>query len=106
MGTVAAARRTQASFAAYLASTSPTVLTGVYGPGPGGSAGYDPVLVGKISRLPDVKRVESYAGLDAAVLAPSGAVRFNVMGWPGTPTRSRPAGRSSTACRTRRSSPA
>ena len=85
MGAVAAARRTQASFAAYLASTSPsdlTVLTGVNGPG--SSAGYDPVLVGKISRLPDVKRAESYAGLDVAVLAPSGAVRFNVMGFPGS----------------------
>lgn len=83
MGAVAAARRTQASFAAYLASTSPsdlTVLTGSYDPGPG----YDPGLVAKISRLPHVKRVESYAGLDVAVLAPSGAVRFNVMGFPGS----------------------
>jgi hypothetical protein len=37
MGAVAAARRTQDSFAAYLSSTSPsdlTVLTGSYGPGP------------------------------------------------------------------------
>jgi hypothetical protein len=87
MGAVAAARRTQASFGAYLASTSPsdlTVLTGASGPGPGTSAGYDPALVAKISRLPDVQRVESYAGLDVAVLAPSGAVRFNIMGFPGS----------------------
>jgi hypothetical protein len=87
MGAVAAARRTQASFAAYLASTSPsdlTVLTGGYSLGPGKSAGYDPALVSKISRLPHVQRVESYAGLDVAVLAPSGAVRFNVMGFPGS----------------------
>jgi hypothetical protein len=77
MGAVAAARRTQAAFATYLASTSPsdlTVLTGAYGPGPGKSAGYDPALVGKIARLPHVKRVESYAGLNMAGLAPSGAV--------------------------------
>ncbi len=87
MGAVAAARRTQASFAAYLASTSPsdlTVLTGAGGLGPGSSAGYDPALAGKISRLPQVNRVQSYAGLDVAVLAPSGAVRFNVMGFPGS----------------------
>jgi hypothetical protein len=87
MGAVAAARRTQASFAVYLASTSPsdlTVLTGAGGLGPGSSAGYDPALVGKISRLPRVNRVRSYAGLDVAVLAPGGAVRFNVMGFPGS----------------------
>lgn len=59
-------------------------MTGAYGPGPGNSAGYDPAPLAKISRLPDVKRVESYAGLDVAVLAPSGAVRFNVMGFPGS----------------------
>jgi MacB-like periplasmic core domain/FtsX-like permease family len=87
MGAVAAARRTQASFAVYLASTSPsdlTVLTGAGGLGPGSSAGYDRALAGRISRLPHVNRVQSYAGLDVAVLAPGGAVRFNVMGLPGS----------------------
>ena len=87
MGAVAAARRTQASFPAYLASTNPsdlTVLTGSYSPGPGSSAGYDPALVRRIARLPHVKRVESYGGLDVAVLAPSGAVAFNAMGFPGS----------------------
>lgn len=83
MGAVAAARRTQSSFPTYLASTSPsdlTVLTGVYGD----KAGFDPVLVRRIARLPHVKRVESYGGLDAAVLAPSGAVAVNAMGVPGS----------------------
>jgi putative ABC transport system permease protein len=81
MGALAAARRTQSSFPTYLAGTSPsdlTVLTGVYEPG------FDPVLVRKIARLPHVKRVESYGGLDAAVLAPTGAVAVNAMGVPGS----------------------
>jgi MacB-like periplasmic core domain/FtsX-like permease family len=81
------ARRTQSSFPAYLASTSPsdlTVLTGLYIPGSAKSAGYDPALVRRIARLPHVKRVESYGGLDAAVLAPSGAVAVNAPGLPGS----------------------
>lgn len=82
MGAVAAVRRTQASFAAYLANTSPshlTVLTGAYGAGPGSSAGYDPALVAKISRLPprEVGRELCRARCRRA-LAPSGAVRFNM----------------------------
>ena len=51
LGAVAAARRTQAAFPAYLASTNPsdlTVLTGLAGPG----SGYDPALVHEIARLP------------------------------------------------------
>jgi hypothetical protein len=69
LGAVAAARRTQAAFPAYLASTNPsdlTVLTGLAGPG----SGYDPALVHEIAKLPHVRRVESYAGLNVAVLAP------------------------------------
>lgn len=87
MGAVAAARRTQSSFPAYLASTSPsdlTVLTGLYSPGSARSAGYDAVLVRRIARLPDVQRVESYGVVDAAVLAPSGAVAVNALGLPGS----------------------
>jgi MacB-like periplasmic core domain/FtsX-like permease family len=70
LGAVAAARRTQAAFPAYLASTNPsdlTVLTGLTGSGPGG---YDPALIRKIAVLPHVRRVESYAGLNVAILAP------------------------------------
>jgi len=69
LGAVAAARRTQAAFPAYLASTNPsdlTVLTGPSGPG----SGYDPALIRKIAALPHVRRVESYAGLNVAILVP------------------------------------
>ena len=83
LGAVAAARRTQAAFPAYLASTNSsdlTVLTGLSGPG----SGYDPALIRKIAGLPDVRRVENYALMDAAVLAPNGTVAFNAMGIPGS----------------------
>jgi hypothetical protein len=75
MGAVAAARRTQAAFPAYIASTSPsdlTVLTGLYEPA-AGYAGYDPALIRAIARLPHVRRVESWAGLNVAILGPNGA---------------------------------
>ena len=69
MGSVAAARRTQAAFPAYLASTNPsdlTVLTGLYGVA--GSKGYDPAVIAKIAALPGVRHVSSYEGLNVAVL--------------------------------------
>ena len=72
LGAVAAARRTQSAFPAYLASTNPsdlTVLTGLSGPG----SGYDPAVIRKIAALPHVRRVESYAGLNVAILAPGAA---------------------------------
>ncbi len=85
LGAVAAARRTQSAFPAYLASTSPsdlTVLTGLSYSGPG--SGYDPALVRKIAGLPGVRRVESYGLADAAVLAPDGAIEYNAQGVPGS----------------------
>ena len=69
MGSVAAARRTQAAFPAYLASTNPsdlTVLTGLYGVA--GSKGYDPATIAKIATLPGIRHVTSYEGLNVAVL--------------------------------------
>ena len=79
LGAVAAARRTQAAFPAYLASTNPsdlTVLTGY--------PGFDPTLIRKIAALPHVRQVESYARLDAAILAPNGAVTVNALGLQGS----------------------
>ncbi len=73
MGSVAAARRTQAAFPAYLASTNPsdlTVLTGLYGVS--GSRGYDPAVIAKIAALPQVRHVATYLGLNVAVLRPGG----------------------------------
>src|ERR1700684_844559 len=75
VGAGAAARRTQAASPAYIASTNPsdlTVLTGLYEPA-AGYAGYDPAVIRAIARLPHVRWVESYAGLNVAILGPNGA---------------------------------
>src|SRR5215471_11936275 len=56
IGSLAAARRTQAAFPAYLASTNPsdlTVLSGLYGVS--GSSGYDPARLDKLATLPHVR---------------------------------------------------
>ncbi len=85
LGAVAAARRTQAAFPAYLASTNPsdlTVLTGISGAGPG--SGYDPALIHEIAKLPHVRRVESYAGLNVAILAPGAPPGAAAQGLPGS----------------------
>ena len=63
MGAVAAARRTQASFPAFLASTDPSDLSVVAGPVP----------VQVFARLPHVRRVESADDLNASRLGPNGA---------------------------------
>src|SRR4029077_15079552 len=75
IGSVAAARRTQSSFPSYLASTNPSdmgLATSVYDPS-SGSPGYDAGIVREIARLPHVKRVESWAGLNVLPLGPNGA---------------------------------
>ena len=85
MGSVAAARRTQAAFPAYLASTNPsdlTVLTGLTGPP--GFAGYDPALIAKIAALPYVRHATSYAGLNVAVLGPGGTAVPGAQGLSGS----------------------
>ena len=74
VGSAAAARRTEAAFPAYLASTNPsdlTVLTGL-SEGPG-QPGYDPALIKRIAALPGVRHVTSYAGLNVALLGPNGS---------------------------------
>ena len=66
MGAIAAARRTQGSFATYLASTNPSNLslgTALYAPPLGFNSGYDAALVRKIAHLPHVTRAESYAAI-------------------------------------------
>jgi hypothetical protein len=86
MGALAAARRTQSAFSSYLASTDPSdlrVLTGLYG-SQSHSPGFDRDLIRTISRLPGVARVRSYGGVDAAVMAPNGAVAVNAVGSPGS----------------------
>ncbi len=66
MGAIAAARRTQSSFATYLASTNPSNLslgTALYAPPLGFTTGYDAPLVRKIAHLPHVTHAESYTAI-------------------------------------------
>ncbi len=74
MGAVAAARRTQSSYPAFLASTHPSDLlfpTALYGLN-GATHGYDAVTVAKVARLAHVKRLESATILNNAALQPDG----------------------------------
>ena len=67
MASVAAARRTAASFTTYWASTNPSDLEGptaVLNPSIGLNHGYDAAVVAKIARLPHVQRIESQSGID------------------------------------------
>ena len=73
IGSIAAARRTQGAYPAYLAASNPsdlTVLTGISGPD--SASGYDPAVIKKIAALPGVRHVASYALLNVAILGPDG----------------------------------
>ena len=76
MASMAAARRTASSFEVFWASTNPVELfggTAILNPTVGSYAGYDPSLIRKIARLPDVKKVESQSGIDFLPLGRDGA---------------------------------
>ncbi|MGA2530431.1 MAG: FtsX-like permease family protein [Acidimicrobiales bacterium] len=75
MGSIAAARRTQSSYPAFLASTNASDLTlSTYGIANASLASnYSPTLTHEISNLPEVKRVESWVGAQVAPLQPDGA---------------------------------
>ncbi len=84
MGAVAAARRTQSSYHAFLASSNPSDLSvgdALYDPADGYNAGYDPAIIHRIARLAHVKRVESFGELNNSALKPNGA-EFNFTGPP------------------------
>jgi hypothetical protein len=74
IGSVAAARRTEGAYPAYLAATNPsdlTVLTAAsFSPQ---VPGYDPGLIAKIAALPGVRHVASYANVNVAILGLNGA---------------------------------
>ena len=66
MGALAAARRTESSCPTFLASTNPSNLsfgTALWNPFLGYTDGYNGTLIAKISRMPDVRQVASYAGM-------------------------------------------
>ena len=79
MAGVAAARRTQSSFTALLASTNPSdlgAITAVWNPSAGVRTGYDPAVIEKIRHLPGVVHVESYVGLQAFTVGADGKPMF------------------------------
>ena len=72
---IAAGRRTQSSFPAYLASTNPSdfgAITGVINPLIGSTLGYNPKLLHTIARLPHVRTVGSASGLNVIPVGPHG----------------------------------
>ncbi len=78
MGALAAARRTQSSFAAYVASTDPSNLdVSIFSGFNGGSgATYSTAATEKIAALPGVRHVEGGINLVATPLLPDGAPRL------------------------------
>ncbi|MGZ4690783.1 MAG: FtsX-like permease family protein [Acidimicrobiia bacterium] len=73
-GAVAAARRTQSSYPAFLAHTHPSDLlfpTALYGLN-GATNGYDAEAIAKAAHLPHVKQLESATVLNSAVLQADG----------------------------------
>ncbi len=77
LGAIAAARRTQSSFASYLASTNPSDLgiTVFGGTGTGGGAPpfYSAAATGAIARLPGVRHVETAIPVDVTPLHADGS---------------------------------
>ena len=77
LGSMAAARRTQTSFATYLASTNPSDLSitvfGGVGNGGGAAPAYSTSAVDAVARLPGVKQVEAAVPIAAAPLGRNGA---------------------------------
>ena len=76
MGSIAAARRTQSSFPAFVASTHPSDLNGVtafVNPMPGmAGLGYNPSIETTIARLPHVAKVYGESGLNIIPLGRHG----------------------------------
>lgn len=73
VGAVAAARRTQSSFPAFLAGTNPSDLSVTYGDG------YNPALVSRIEHLRYVRRGESVATLNVSQVTPDGTPVHNAV---------------------------
>ncbi|HEY6474351.1 MAG TPA: hypothetical protein VIY26_15765, partial [Acidimicrobiales bacterium] len=79
MGSIAAARRTQSAYPAFLASTNASQLTmSTYGvTGNSAANNYSPQLTRAIARLPQVRRVEGWAGIGIVPLKYDGAPNLN-----------------------------
>ncbi len=75
MGSIAAARRTQSAYPAFLAATNASDLTmSTYGiTQMSAASNYSPKLTGEIAHLPEVKLVESWAGAQIIPMEANGA---------------------------------
>jgi hypothetical protein len=75
MGSIAAARRTQSAYPAFLAATNASDLTmSTYGVTSNSSASnYSPRLTNEIAHMSEVRRVESWVGAQIIPLEPDGA---------------------------------
>ncbi len=75
LASIAAARRTQSSFPAFLAGTNPADLTfSTYGTGPDSSANdYSARLTSEIAHLPQVRRMSTWVGVFGAPLKSDGS---------------------------------
>ena len=81
MGAVAAARRTQSSYPAFLAQTDASDLTlSTYGTAASSpsATNYSAKLAAAIARLPGVRHVESWVGVFAVPLLRNGAPNFSL----------------------------
>jgi hypothetical protein len=67
LGAVAAGRRTDSSFGAFMASTNPSDLFINPAGGASGTFSYPRQLIGQLRRLPHVRHVESYVGFQAGI---------------------------------------
>ncbi|MCU1460278.1 MAG: hypothetical protein JWO37_353 [Acidimicrobiales bacterium] len=73
MASVAAARRTQSSFSAYLKSTNPSDLTiSAFGLGSGPGGGQQKAFTDTVAHLPHVRHVATLIGLDVIPLTAAG----------------------------------
>lgn len=83
MGAAASARRTQSSYATYLASTDPSDLTvTIYGlsQAPDSGSGYSSALTQQMAHLPHVRSVEAAIVLNGLPLNADGSPRVNTAG--------------------------
>jgi hypothetical protein len=80
MGSVAAARRTQSSYPAFLAKTDASDLTmSTYGTTNGAAANnYSPKLLPEIARMPEVKQVQAWVGAGIVPLERDGAPNLDI----------------------------
>jgi hypothetical protein len=83
MTAVAAARRTQSSFPAYLASTNPSTLVASLSNRNGLDDKTSAAVEAAIARIPGVTAVRRYAAMNAAVVGPDGQPDLSTLGQVG-----------------------